>query len=243
MNKSIYFYYKQISKKMKKTIQTILILSSFLLIFSSQAFAGGKPFEGKIIYKMSFPGSNFDASTMAMFPQEMTIFIKDNLSKTVINTGMGKTISIFNSEEMYSVTLLDVMGQKYAIRTSTDDINQNIEKAPQSQIEYLDETKEIAGYTCKKAIITIKEELLGTESKLSVYYSDEITQKGINKDNPIFHGINGIMLEYEMDAQGNLMKFTATSVEEKKISKKEFEIPKDYKVTTADELKSKFGGM
>ncbi|MCD4772576.1 MAG: hypothetical protein K8R41_04220 [Bacteroidales bacterium] len=228
---------------MKKAIQAILILSSFLLVFSFQAFAGGKPFEGKITYEMSFPGSNFDAATLAAFPKEMNIYIKDNLSKTVMNTGMGKTINIFNSEEMYSVTLLDIMGQKYAIRSSSDMINEKIGKGPQSEIEYLDETKVIAGYTCKKAIVTIKDKLIGTESKLTVYYSDEFSHKNINKDNPIFHGINGIMLEYEIDAQGTLMKFTATSVEEKKISKKEFDIPKDYEVTTEDELKSKFGGM
>ncbi len=228
---------------MKKAIQTILILSSFLLVFSSHALADGKPFEGEITYNISYPESNLDASILAMFPKAMTIYIKGNFSKTVLNTEMGKTISIFNSKEKYSVTLIDIMGQKYAIRSSTDDIKEKIEKSPQTQIEYLDETKEIAGYTCKKAIITVKDELIGTESKLSVYYSDEFSHNNINKDNPIFHGIEGIMLEYEMDAQGTIMKFTATSVNKKKISRKEFDVPKDYEVTTEEELKSKFGGM
>ena len=228
---------------MKKAIQTILILSSFLLVFSSHALADGKPFEGEITYNISYPESNLDASILAMFPKAMTIYIKGNFSKTVLNTEMGKTISIFNSKEKYSVTLIDIMGQKYAIRSSTDDIKEKIEKSPQTQIEYLDETKEIAGYTCKKAIITVKDELIGTESKLSVYYSDEFSHNNINKDNPIFHGIEGIMLEYEMDAQGTIMKFTATSVNKKKISRKEFNVPKDYEVTTEEELKSKFGGM
>jgi hypothetical protein len=39
------------------------------------------------------------------------------------------------------------------------------------------------------------------------------------------------------------MKFTVSSVEKKSISAKEFEIPPDYKFTTKEELKSKFGGM
>ena len=101
----------------------------------------------------------------------------------------------------------------------------------------------ISGYTCKKAIVTIKDELIKTESELIVYYSEEFSQKNLNKDNPIFHGIKGIMLEYEIDTQGILMKFTASSIEVKKISKKEFKIPKNYEVTTEAELKSKFGGM
>ena len=228
---------------MKKTIQTIFIISSFLLAFSFQALADGKPFEGKITYEISFPGSNLDASVMAMFPKEMTVYIKDNLSKTVMNTGMGKTVNIFNSEEMYSVTLLDVMGQKYAIRSSTDDINKKIDESPKPEIKYFDETKEIAGYTCKKAVITIKDKLLGTESKLTVFYSNEISNKNINRNNPVYYGIDGVMLEYEVDAQGTIMKFSATLVKNNKVSKKEFDIPKDYVVTTKEELQSKFGGM
>lgn len=228
---------------MKKAIKTIFILSSFLLVFSLYSFADGKPFEGEVTYEITYPESNLDASVMEMFPKSMKVYIKDEFSKTVLNTGMGKTSNIFNSKEMYSITLLDMMGQKYALRSSTEIINDKIEKAPSSQIEFLDETKVISGYTCKKAIVTIKDELIKTESELIVYYSEEFSQKNLNKDNPIFHGIKGIMLEYEIDTQGILMKFTASLVEAKKISKKEFDIPKNYEVTTEAELKSKFGGM
>lgn len=226
---------------MKKTIKSILLLSSFILIFTSLAIADKKPFEGKVKYKISYEGSNLNEAVLASLPKEMTILIKDNFSKTTLNTQMGKTVNIFNSEEMYSITLINAMGQKYAIRSSSDMINKEIEKGPKPQIEYSDETKEIAGYTCKKAIVTIADEILGTESKLIVYYTNAFKHKNINKDNPIFNEIDGIMLEYQMDAQGMLMQFTASSVEETRVSRKEFDIPKDYEVTTQEELKTKFG--
>lgn len=226
---------------MKKSIQIIFILSIFLFTFSSQIFADGKPFEGEITYEITYPESK--PSQIEMLPNLMKVYVKDELIKTVLNTGMRKTTNIFYSSEMYSIKLLDKMEQKYAVRSSTEIIKNRIDKAPKPQIEYLDETKEILGYTCKKAVVTIKNEMIGTESKLIVYYLDEFSQKNLNKNNPIFYGINGIMLEYEMDAMGTFAKFTAISVKNKKIPRKEFDIPKDYEITTKEELKSKFGVM
>jgi len=39
------------------------------------------------------------------------------------------------------------------------------------------------------------------------------------------------------------MVFSATAVEKKSLSGKEFEIPSDFTIITKEELKSKFGGM
>jgi hypothetical protein len=38
------------------------------------------------------------------------------------------------------------------------------------------------------------------------------------------------------------MKLSATSIEKKSVSAKDFDIPADYTLTTQEELKSKFGG-
>ncbi|MCK4408353.1 MAG: hypothetical protein KAV44_11800, partial [Bacteroidales bacterium] len=66
--------------------------------------------------------------------------------------------------------------------------------------------------------------------------------KALNSGQALYSEIDGVLLEYEIDAKGMAMKFEATSVEKKNVSDKEFDIPEDYKITTKDELESMFGG-
>jgi len=50
-------------------------------------------------------------------------------------------------------------------------------------------------------------------------------------------------MEFSMIQPQFTMKYSAISVEKKKVSDKEFEIPAEYIVTTKEELQSKLGGM
>jgi hypothetical protein len=61
-------------------------------------------------------------------------------------------------------------------------------------------------------------------------------------NNPFFQSIEGVMLEYSMKENNINMQFSAVSVEKKKISDDEFEIPEGYKVMTKSEFQNMFGG-
>ena len=226
---------------MKKVIQLILIATTFVFAFTNVSFAGKKPFKGIITYKINFPNSDFDQATLAMMPKVMTVAIKGNMSKTSMNMGMGTQSTIFNGDNKTAVTLIDMMGQKYAIQTSTEDIDNEIADQPKPIVRYLDGTKEIAGYKCKKAEIIFKNDV-NNEVTFNVYYTDELGGKALNSAEALFSEIDGVLLEYEIDAKGMAMKFEATTVEKKNISDKEFEIPEGFKVITKDELESMFGG-
>ncbi|MCD4747429.1 MAG: hypothetical protein K8R58_14125 [Bacteroidales bacterium] len=228
---------------MKKTIQLTLILCSILLVFTNRSIAKGKEFKGIIIYEITYPNSDFDASTLAMLPKTLKITIKGNKSKSEMKTAMGTQTGISNGDDQTAIILMDMMGQKIAVNSTTEEIEKELAEMPEPNIEYSNETKEIAGYSCKKAIITIKDKDTNEETVLNVYYTDELGSKELNFQNPIFKDINGAMLEYEIDANGMNMKFTAKEVQKKKISDKEFEIPEGYEIITQDELKSRFGGF
>ena len=60
--------------------------------------------------------------------------------------------------------------------------------------------------------------------------------------NPMFKDIDGTMLQYEVEANGMTMMFTATDVDKGNVSKSEFEVPEDFKQVTKEELQSMFGG-
>lgn len=155
---------------------------------------------------------------------------------------MGSNVNIFDSEKMTGIMLLDMMGQKYAVEMSTAEMEKDLAEGPEVKIEKLSETKEIAGYVCKKAIVKTLKANGDVDSELEVFYTQELGAGGINMDNPMFKDIDGVMLEYSIKEENISMKMTAVSVEKKKISDSEFEIPEGFKKVTEEELQLMFGG-
>ncbi len=226
---------------MKKSLSILSILIVTLIAFSNSSYAGSKPFKGIITYKISFPESDFDAETMSMLPKVATVMIKDNMMKTSITMGMGTQTSITNGKTNTSVSLIDMMGQKYAIRTTEEENMAELEKY-ETSVEETGETREIAGYDCKKVIVHVKNKETEEENNITVYYTDKYEIGNIYSDKAMFDKVDGLMLQYELDTRGMRMVFTATDVKKKKVSDDEFEIPEGYTETTQEELRRNFGG-
>jgi hypothetical protein len=226
---------------MKKAFRYLpcLLLAAFL--FPAVTFAGGKPFEGVITYKISYPDIKATEAQMAMYPKVFTISIKGSKSRSELVTGMGPMVTITDYEAKTKVALMEMMGQKMAIKTTPEEIDKENADAPKVNVEYSSETKTIVGYLCKKAIVTTNED--GVKTTYTVFYTNELGGKGTNFDNPTYKDIDGVLMEFTLKTPQFSMMFTVTGVEKKSISAKEFDIPAEYKLTTAEELKSKFGGM
>ncbi len=220
-----------------KKISTISWLAiTFLALFSFQA--GAKEFKGVITYKITVEGSDVTDEMKAMMPKTMIMSISGNKSRSEMVMSMGKTISISDADNKSAITLMDMMGQKIAIKMTQDEIMKEIGDAPETKVEVTSETKEIAGYKCKKAIITIPSE----DQEMIVYFTEELGTGAINFDNPQFKDINGVMLEFEIPNQGFTMKLEAVSVEKKNVPESEFTIPDGYQIKTKEELQQMFGG-
>jgi hypothetical protein len=226
---------------MKKLLNILFFTAILAIILPFMGVAGGKPFEGVITYKISYPDSKFTESQLAMFPKLMTVMVKGSKSKTEMSTGMGNQTEINDYSDKSKIALLDMMGQKYAIKETATDIQKDMEKEPEAKVEVTGETKTIASYLSKKAIVTTNQD--GEKTVYEVWFTDELGSKDANFDNPLYKDIDGVLMEFQMVTPQVTMKFTVSSVEKKSISAKEFEIPADYKLTTKEELKSKFGGM
>jgi hypothetical protein len=132
------------------------------------------------------------------------------------------------------------MGQKYAIKQTAQDIEKENADQPKGTVNVTNETKNIVGYICKKAIVTSDED--GVKSTFEVWFTEELGGKDANFDDPLYKDINGVLMEFIIKNPQFSMKLSATSVEKKTIAAKDFEIPADYTLTTKEELKSKFGG-
>ncbi len=224
---------------MKKVLFIFTIAFTAILLGSFNTYAG-KPFEGVITYKITYPDSKYTESQLAMFPKIVTVMVKGTKSKTEYQTNMGSQIEISDYTDKTKVALISMMGQKYAIKQSAEEIEKENAKEPKATVEIAAETRVIAGYNCKKAIVTQDDD--GVKTTFEVFYSAELGSKLANFDNPIYKDIDGALLEFSMKTPQISMKFTATSIEKKTIASKEFEIPADYTLTTKEELRSKFGG-
>ena len=224
---------------MKKTILKSTFTFALIFLFSAILFAG-KPFDGVITYKISYPDSKFSEAQLNMFPKVMTVTIKGSKARTEMNIAGGTEIEIVDYATKSKVTLINMMGQKYAIKQTQEEITKENAAEPKGTVNITNETKNIAGYTCKKATVTTNED--GVKTEFEVWFTDELGGKDANFDNPVYKDIPGVMLEFVIKTPQANMKLSATSIEKKSVSGKDFEIPPDYTLTTQEELKSKFGG-
>ena len=208
---------------MKTKIFTLLL---FLFLGYQSAVAQIK--QGKIIYKINYPSVDLPSDQKAMLPSESVCYFSNNSCRTESDGFMGmKMVTICTKEEM--TILMDIMGKKIAMNPRDD----KSMKAKTPEISYSEETKKIAGYDCKKAILVFDE-----NTKMVVWCADGITGGGSWGGN--FENLKGAPLEYTADLNGMSMTMTASKVSEEKVSKKKFEIPSDYEFMTPEQLQRQF---
>ncbi len=225
---------------MKRTISLLLIVAAVLV--STQSFAPkSKAFQGKITFKISVESDDIPEQVRAMLPTIMTLYVGSDKSKSELFTQMGAQSSIEDFNNKTKVGLLDIMGQKYALTESAEDVQKEIDEAPEIELEYPGDYKEIAGYKCKKVVARKKEDgaLVST-----AWVAEEMdVHENMNFSNPAFNRLKGMMLQFDTDTgNGMILTFTAIEVDQKKIKDKFFEIPEDYQPTTKEELQRSFGG-
>lgn len=168
----------------------------------------------------------------AMLPKEMTIYIKENKSKVEQNQMMGKQVVVSDLGQQNGFMEMEMAGQKIRMNISTEEFKKEAENVP--DIEYLDESKTIAGYPCKKAIM--KDE--SGNLTMTVFCTDKIS----NKAQKQFIGLKGFPLSYTMTQQGMTLEMSATEVIKQSVSDDIFNKSDGYKDITQADLQKMMGG-
>lgn len=226
---------------MKNTRIAILLLMVFTLLSAPaiQAQKKGKAFKGIVTYEISYPNTEIQPAMMAQLPKQIKTKILGNKTRVDMNLGMMQQARISDGESGIATTLLDLMGQKFAIKQTREELEKERGEQSKPTIEYKNETKEIAGYKCQKVEIITGE---GDDEVIAIaYVTDKIQSSAFQMDNQ-FEGLNGLLMEYDMNQNNLNMHFVATDVKKGGVSKKDFEVPETYKEVTQDELQQMFGG-
>lgn len=197
--------------------------------------------EGIIEYEVSYPNINPDDMLAGLMPTSMSMKFKNNQFNAELSAGMGmfKTNFISNSNDFHLINSVKLINKKYATRLDKPAVDKMNEKYSKFYISKLDETKEIAGYICKKALVVFDD--VANES-FYVYYTDEININHPNWSN-IFKDIDGVLLEYQMERYGIMMKFTAKSVAKAKVEDTEFQLTTDYENLTLTDLEKEINAI
>lgn len=215
----------------------IIILSFVFSLLISFSVYGQKKFnEGKIVYTITYPDSELDAQTAAVMPTTMTIYVKGDKVRTEMKMGMGMSnVTISDAKSKTLISLMDGMGEKYAMKMTEADVKKMSGDMPAPEITSTGETKEIAGYKCEvsKVVITDKD---GKKINSEICITKELKASQLNWHDSKYSSVDGIMLEYDIEQGPMKMRFKAKSVKEEAVADSMFDIPKDYQYKTIEEL-------
>lgn len=226
---------------MKKLISIAIILSTFLFAFNTHVIAQKKKdFKGVITFEISYAG-NIEAAQLAQLPKTSVTKILGNKTRVDFSQGPASFSQIVDGDAKTTLMLLDVMGQKFAIKQTKEQIEAEMKDQQEPVIKYYDDSKEIAGYEVKKAeIISIPKESTDTV-KVICWYTEEIGSQEMNFTDK-FKGLKGFALEYNMNANEITMTYTAKEIKKGGVKDTDFLQPTDFKEITMEELQNMFGG-
>jgi len=218
---------------MKQLIVAIIALAAIMPAKAQ------KTFEGSVKFGIEYIDLPAEMAMMsAMLPDEMTTRIKGDKSRLEQSLGMGMSqVTITDSKKKSGTLLLDMMGKKMAVEMTEEELKEmkNKQGDVKPEIKYVDgDTKKIAGYSCKKAVIVVQ-----GAGELEVYFTEDLPASASKQ----YDGLKGFPLEYTIDGGQFKMKVTAKEVKQEKVDGNLFVIPDGYEKMTFAEFQASMGGM
>ena len=194
--------------------------------------------EGQIEYDASVLDKNNSMATMA--PNKMLVRFKGNKSCAEMSAGMGlfSTSFISDPEQKSFTQMVKILNKKFLLTQDEESIRKENERYALKLIP-TNETKLIAGYTCKKMRVIPADANI---QPFDVYYTNDIDIQQPNFTNP-FHEIDGVLMEYQLKKFGLEMRFVAKKVRKEVVDEKCFQIPADYKKVSEKEMRMIFDDL
>lgn len=204
-----------------------------LLVAGFSSFAQKKFSEGTINYDIVINTGTDKPQAADFFDgATSTVYIKGAKSRTEMVSSLGTQSTIIDGAKDAIVILKEYGDQKYMIQLTSGDWKEANKRYEGVTFTYLNDTKTILGYTCKKAIGKLTD---GTG--FTVWYTTDLAP-----DNKDFQTANkalpGLAMEYEA-AMGRLnVTYTVSKISFNPVPVAKFDLPKSgYRVMTYAESK------
>jgi len=225
-------------------IKTVKIgLLAFICLGSSFVANAQKTFkEGTITYTVEYDLPPDQQAMVAMLPTEYKVNFKGDMSIFKMDMGMFATQQVYNqsTKEILSLTDVPMQSKKVAVKMNSEE-GQKMQDLQYGEKDYdvkeTTETKQIAGYNCKKYIMNDK---IANEQNEVWITTDIKLPTNILTAN--YLKIIGVPVQFSTNARGLKSKMTLKDVKEETVSDINFNVPTGYETLTFEELLKQMGG-
>lgn len=191
-----------------------------------------KPFAGNITFEVTAEGCTDPNITAALADQTVEYVVMGNNYRTDSSEGIDISFIVNGNNKTSTVLIGHPAYGKYYIQMTEEDIKK-IQANTKFDYKYTEETKTIAGYTCKKVVVT-ETDLESDEEETSTLWVT--TELGLGDDinfteHPGLHGY-ALCTENKRDINGEEVTLVRTAtkiVPNKKVKPTTFMLPSDAK--------------
>jgi len=148
-----------------------------------------------------------------------TIYIKGNKSRSEMASALFSSTTIFDANTGSAVILREVNGQKLLIRLSPENWIEKNRIYDGIVFKNTGETRNIAGYTCIKAVGQTRSGAIVT-----VYYTPDLVPENRQYD-PVFRTLDGLPLEYELSNGNVKIHYKVSRISLNPVPASKFDIP------------------
>lgn len=215
-----------------------ILLSAISLMVSCAEVDDGRLAEGSIEYQVTYPKMDPNSIMAELLPTQMILQFKNNNWHSDLSAGFGmfrmNVINNGNDHEM--MQMMKLINEKYVVSYNEEEAQKSLKSFPEMSIEQTGNTKMIATYECKEAIVTLYGDT--TTATFNIYYTNEIRLEEPNWFTQ-YAGIDGVLMEYQVDRYDLCTRFTAIEVLPKEVDDELFEVPDQYEILEEDEMTTK----
>ncbi len=207
-----------------KRIGTLIVL----VLVAAFSFAQKTISEGTLVYDIIIQSGNKE--TDALDGGTVTVYLKGGQSRSEMSSALGKEITIHETKTGSAIILKEYSGQKLMITLTKDNWAAKNKTSNDIKFDLGTETKNIAGYTCNKAVAKMPD-----GSSFIVYYAPDLVVT--NKEyNATFKNLPGLAMQYERESGTMKYKYTLSKINFEPVPASKFDFPKSgYRVMTYDE--------
>ena len=218
---------------MRNHLLAILVLFSFISASCKKSADRSAILSGRIDYKITYLNPDIDKKTASLLPSRMKLLFNEKHASNNIEGFMGvyKINAFTNFHTRKCSTILKVFEKHYIFKGGRDEQMCCFDTMDGMEIEYTKDTKKIAGFNCKRCIITLPE----TDETIDVYFTEEIKLKHPNSTNP-YKEIEGVLMEFELKLLYLNMHFIAEKYEPLQKNNITVKTPENAKNVTREQM-------
>lgn len=188
---------------------------------------------GRIEYRITYDTDSTHRKLVDLLPHRMKLVFNQDSAINIMEgfMGMYKLNSVTHFRTRKCSTLLKIPKYSFLFMGKRGEPICCFDPMDNMIVERTDETKEILGFTCRKANISFPD----SDYTYSVYYTNEISVRNLNSTNP-YKKIEGVLMEFELNMYYFRLHFKADKFFPEYKNDIRFTIPANYKELTRDQM-------